>query len=112
MSLNVALTVMQLVGARDGEPARPASWVFSGEEIDCLKQLCPRLEGKTVKQQNPFTPETLAWAAWLIGRLGGWKGYRKAGPAGPISMKRGLVHFSTLFEGWQLFQSQSLLHHK
>ena len=102
MSLSVALTVMQLVSARDGEQERPASMAFDQQQLECLEQIGPRYEGQTLQQQNPFTPHTLAWAAWIIGRLGGWKGYRRAGPAGPITMKRGLQKFGAMFEAWSL----------
>jgi hypothetical protein len=102
MSLHAALIIMQLVGDRDGEAGESAGLVFNEEETECLKEVGKNYEGKTEKQKNPFEEGSLAWAAWIIGRLGGWKGYRKAGPAGPITMKRGLERFSILFKGWLL----------
>ena len=70
-----------------------------------MEQIMPRYEGKTMAQKNPYGIRSLAWAAWLIGRLGGWKGYRKASPAGPITMKRGLERFETMYSGWLLFRT-------
>ncbi len=102
MALNAALIIMQLVGDRDGQAGQPGTVAFSDSELDCLARVGKTYEGKTLKQQNPFAPRTLAWVAWIIARLGGWKGYRQAGPAGPITMKRGLERFSRLFEGWVL----------
>jgi hypothetical protein len=33
-------------------------------------------EGNAEKQTNPFEVKSLAWPAWIMGRLGGWKGYK------------------------------------
>jgi hypothetical protein len=77
---------MQLVQERDGKDQLPASNVFSEPETETLEVLCPTLEGNTRRQQNPHPPESLAWAAWIISRLGGWNCYYK--PAGPITMRR------------------------
>ena len=90
MALNAALTIMQLVGDRDGDAGKPGDLVFSSDELECLKEAGKEYEGKTEKTKNINDEYSLAWAAWIIGRMGGWKGYRKAGPAGPITMKRGL----------------------
>lgn len=102
MALNAALIIMQLVGDRDGEAGKSGDLVFTEEELECLECVSKEYEGKTKLSKNPNEVYSLAWAAWIIGRMGGWKGYRKAGPAGPITMKRGLQKFSILFEGWKL----------
>lgn len=102
MALNAALIIMQLVGDRDGQANQPGDLGFNHEELNCLKGISKEYEGRTKLSQNPFKKYSLAWAAWIIGRIGGWKGYRKAGPAGPITMKRGLLKFSLLFQGWFL----------
>ncbi|HAI70040.1 MAG TPA: transposase, partial [Gammaproteobacteria bacterium] len=90
------------VGDRDGKAGKSGYLVFNEEELECLKEVGKEYEGKTKLSKNPFEKYSLAWAAWIIGRIGGWKGYRKAGPAGPITMKRGLQQFSILFKGWLL----------
>ena len=108
MALNAALIIMQLVGDRDGEADQPGELVFNKEELDCLKEVEKEYEGKTALSKNPFEEDSLAWAAWIIGRMGGWKGYRKAGPAGPITIKRGLQQFSILFKGWILRKAQEV----
>ncbi len=102
MALNAALIIMQLVGDRDGKAGQSGDLVFSDEELECLKEVGKEYEGSTRLSKNPFEEGSLAWAAWIIGRMGGWKGYRKAGPTGPITMKRGLQQFSILFKGWIL----------
>jgi hypothetical protein len=39
-----------------------------------LHHLNVKMQGKTQKQKNPHPVETLAWAAWVVARLGGWMG--------------------------------------
>ena len=102
MALTTALRILQLTLERDGSSGRPGTIVFSVPELACLQMLQAVYEGSTVQQKNPFSVNSLAWAAWIIGRIGGWKGYKKAAPAGPITMKRGLKIFHQLFTGWQL----------
>jgi hypothetical protein len=102
MALNAALKIMQLTQERDGKSGKPGSIVFNMEELAFLKVLLHVYEGKTEKQKNPHQEHSLAWAAWIIARIGGWKGYLKASPPGPITMKRGLEIFTQLFRGWLL----------
>lgn len=97
-----AVRTLQLTLAREGQAPRPASDAFSAEEIDLLHDLQPTLEGKTEKQKNPHPPNTLAWAAWIIARLGGWKGYASERKPGPITFLHGLREFSSILVGWRL----------
>jgi hypothetical protein len=77
--------------------------VFAPEELAVLRALLPQCEGKTAKQQNPHPPDSLAWCAWIVARLGGWKGYRHSeGPPGPLTMRRGYERFCTLRDGYLL----------
>jgi hypothetical protein len=101
LALHLALKVMQLVRAREGSE-QAAELVFDQQEQACLQELAPTLEGNTPKQRNPHSPHSLAWAAWLIARLGGWNGYASERPPGVITMHRGLKQFEALFLGWQL----------
>jgi hypothetical protein len=91
---------MQLVQERDGKDQLPTSNVFSEAEIETLEALCPTLEGNTSRQQNLHPSASLAWAAWIISRLGGWNCYYK--PAGPITMRRGMELFYSTDRGRQL----------
>lgn len=91
---------MQLVQERDGKDQLPASNVFTEPEIETLEALSPTLEGKTERQQNLHPAASLAWAAWVIARLGGWNCYYK--PAGPITMRRGMEQFYSIHRGRQL----------
>ncbi len=96
-TLIAAVTVQQLLHARDGATARPLSDAFDAEDRALLEALNRSVEGNTAKQRNPHPPGTLAYAAWTCGRLGGWIGYY--GKPGPI----------VLLRGWQKFQQAKRL---
>lgn len=83
-----AVTVMQLVKARDGTTGQALADVFELSDRPLLEAVSVQLEGKTAKQKNPHPKGSLAFAAWVIGRLGGWTGYY--GKPGPQVMRRGL----------------------
>lgn len=102
IATQAACCTMQLVQARDGQSDDPASLAFSDDEIGTLEALIPRLEGRTALQKNPHPKRSLAWAAWAIGKLGGWDGYPKSKPPGPITFQNGLARFRAIAEGWAL----------
>ena len=100
MATKAACIDNQLVQERDGKDQLPASNVFSEPETETLEALCPTLEGNTRRQQNLHRPASLASAAWIIARLGGWNCYYK--PPGPITMRRGMEQFYSIHRGRQL----------
>lgn len=102
IALLAAIQTLQLTLARDGKLERPVGDVFSKEETQLLGSLLPTLEGKTEKQKNPHPRLTLAWAAWIVARLGGWKGYASERPPGPITMIRGQKEFASIARGYWL----------
>ncbi|QQO32033.1 IS4 family transposase [Bradyrhizobium diazoefficiens] len=100
-----ATTSMQLVLARAApHHDQPASHVFDDRQIEVLEALQDKLQGRTIKQQNPYPPQSLAWAAWTIARLGGWTGYESERSTGPITMSHGLTRFNAIAEGYFLDQ--------
>lgn len=99
-TLIAAITVMQLVAERDGTLKRPLSDAFDVEDQPVLERVSQSLEGKTQRQKNPHPQGTLAFAAWVFARLGGWTGYY--GKPGPIVMLRGLTKFHAIKHGWDL----------
>jgi hypothetical protein len=101
LGLSVALQILQLTLGRDQQTAS-ASVVFNQAQQQCLEQIAPSLNGRTPKQQNPHPPHSLAWAAWIIARLGGWSGYQSQRPPGIVTFYRGLEQFEGIFLGWQL----------
>ncbi len=102
IAAHAACLVMQLVHARDGKSGQAAGIAFAPEEIETLETLIPRLEGKTAAQKNPHPRRSLAWAAWAIGKLGGWDGYARSKPPGPITLRNGLDRFKSIAQGWSL----------
>jgi hypothetical protein len=103
MALCAAIRILQLVLARDGTTEQKTDDVFNSDEQHVLTKLLETVEGKTAKQKNPYPKENLAWATWIIARLGGWQGYIKSeGPPGPIVMGRGLNRFDGICVGWNL----------
>ena len=57
---------------------------------------------KKTKVKNNHSHKKLSWAAWIIARLGGWKGNHKQRPPGPITIKKGVEKFDLIFQGWKL----------
>ncbi len=102
IATKAAAVTLQLLQARDATSAEPASTVFNDEEAVVLDALNGEYEGKTMLQRNPHAPRTLAWAAWIIGRLGGWDGYPSSKPPGAITLHHGLEQFRTIVKGWSL----------
>ncbi len=102
IAAKAAAIVIQLVQARDGRDSQPASFAFSAEEIAVIDAINKTLQGKTVLQKNPHRHRTLAWAAWVIAKLGGWSGYASHKPPGPITFHNGLAHFQILAAGWAI----------
>ena len=93
-TLVVAVTIQQLVHARDGanEPRlRPLIDAFEPEDQPVLEAFCAQVEGKTQRQKNPNPHGALAYASWVLARMGGWTGYY--GKPGPIVMLRGWHKF-------------------
>lgn len=89
-----AVTVMQLVKGRDGRGQQRLTDAFDSDDQRILEAICTRLEGNTVLQKNPHAKGTLAFAAWVIARLGGWTAYY--GKPGPKVMRRGLEDFKQI----------------
>ena len=94
-ALIAAVAVQQLVHARNGAPGplRPATDAFQPEDIPLLEAFCASLEGKTDRQKNPHPKGSLAYAAWVCARLGGWTGYY--GKPGPVVMLNGWLEIQS-----------------
>lgn len=89
-----AVTVMQLVKARDGTTGQSLLEAFEPDDQPVLEAISIKLEGKTARQKNPYPKGSLAFAAWVIARLGGWDGYY--GKPGPKTMRLGLEAFQRI----------------
>ncbi len=106
--LIAAVSVQQLVHARDGvqgpAPLRPITDAFEPDDAPLLEAFCKKLEGKTQRQKNPHPKGSLAYAAWVCARLGGWTGYY--GKPGPIVMLNGWTDFQAAKRGVALLTGQ------
>ena len=92
-----AVTIKQLVQARDGNTDQLLSDAFDLDDKPILEAVSTGLEGKTERQRNPHPKGSLAFAAWVIARLGGWTGYY--GKPGPKVMRIGLAEFRAIKYG-------------
>ena len=95
-----AVTVKQLVQARDGTTDQSLGDAFEPADQPILEAVSARLEGRTERQRNPHPKGSLAFAAWVIARLGGWTGYY--GKPGPKVMRIGLAEFNAIRYGSSL----------
>src|ERR1700726_4934238 len=95
-----AVTILQLLKSRDGTTDRPLADAFEPDDQPILEAVSARLEGKTARQKNPHPKGSLAFAAWVIARLGGWTGYY--GKPGPKVMRWGLDDFQRIKFGTTL----------
>ena len=110
-ALIAAITIQQLVHARDGvqgpAPLRPLLDAFEPEDIPLLEAFCAKLQGKTDRQRNPHPSGSLAYAAWVCARLGGWTGYY--GKPGPLVMLNGWLDFQAAKRGLALLATQIIV---
>jgi hypothetical protein len=102
IAAKAAIITIQLLQARDGRSHQPVRLAFDANEVATLAALNQNLEAQSKRLRNPHPPDSLAWAAWIIGRLGGWDGYPSSKPPGPITMKHGLEYFYAVAVGWSL----------
>jgi hypothetical protein len=99
IATRAACIVIQLVQARNGGEELPAEFAFTPDEIEVLKTINKTLKGRTELQKNPHRHGTIAWAAWIIAKLGGWTGYASHRPPGPITFHMGMARFQLLVYG-------------
>jgi hypothetical protein len=108
-ALIAAVAVQQLVHGREGDQAhlRPCTDVFEPDDIPLLEAWCAKLEGKTERQKNPHPKRSLAYAAWVCARLGGWTGYY--GKPGPVVMLNGWLELQASRRTKNLLDEQSVV---
>ena len=101
-AVKAAAVILQLVQAREGSSGEPAENAFTATEIAVLTGLNTKLEKETARLKNPHPANSLAWAAWIVARIGGWNGYPSSRPPGPITIRHGFNYFRSLVAGWEL----------
>lgn len=92
-----AVTIKQLVQARDGDTDQMLRDAFDPDDQPILEAVCATLEGKTQRQKNPHPQGSLAYGSWVIARLGAWSGYY--GKPGPKVMRYGLERYHSIKQG-------------
>ena len=102
IAAKAAVITIQLLQARDGRDHQPVRLAFDANDVATLAALNQNLEVQSKRLKNPHPPDSLAWAAWIIGRLGGWDGHPSSKPPGPVTMKHGLEYFHAVAAGWIL----------
>lgn len=100
LGLLTIVKVMTLHTCSKQETPEPIKETFSSDEIKCMRGLCTRYEGRTQRQKNPYSPDSLQWCYWVIARLGGWKPQEKQ--AGVIVLQRGWYDFQRIFYGYSI----------
>jgi hypothetical protein len=105
-TLIAAVIIQQMVHARDGGtgPPRPCTDAFDPQDLPLIEAFCAKLEGKTQRQRNPHPKGSLAYAAWVCARLGGWTGYY--GKPGPIVMLQGWLELQAAKRTLTILASQ------
>jgi hypothetical protein len=104
LGFSTALRILQLNLARDGIVNDKVQKYFNPMEVVVLQVLDEELKGTTIKQQNPHRKCTLAWASWIIAKLGGYSGYRSQSPPGPMTYTWGLDKFEQIKIGYYLLK--------
>jgi transposase len=100
LQMAALLKILQMnIAYSQPEGGQPIEEVFDEQQIEVLRLMNEKLQGKTTKLKNNHDPTRTKWAAWVVGRLGGWKGYDSQGPPGVITLKRGLDRLGYIIEG-------------
>lgn len=103
IQLSALLKVLQMnIAYSQPEGGQLIEQVFTDEQIEALHLMNTKLQGRTHKLKNHNDPKRTKWAAWIIGRIGGWKGYDSQGPPGVIVLLRGLDRLNYIIEGIKL----------
>jgi hypothetical protein len=99
-----AVTVMQLIKARDNPQGQAINVAFNTLDRKIMAIINADYEGPNPRprQKNPYPPESLAYATWIIGRLGGWTGYYDK--PGPKTLTAGLRKFDAIKHGASIMQ--------
>jgi hypothetical protein len=92
LAMQAAMRINQLrLSFKSKDEKTQASAIFNKTEIKVLQRLNNRYEGKTEKQKNPFKKGSMAWAAWVVARMGGWKSYFSQADPGIATFTRGYM---------------------
>jgi len=107
--MKASIKIQQLKAARTGQTNMQVGDIFEPDEIECLESLNEEMSGNTEKQKNPHAPKNLAWATWVIARLGGWKEfYTDKRPPGNKTLIWGMDKFEGVMIGYSIFKKKDV----
>lgn len=86
IGMNEAMLILSLKENRDNEVISAQEY-FDSQQVAVLKLSNQQVQGQTQRQANPYSEGSIAWAVWIIARLGAWKG---GSPPGTQTLSRGL----------------------
>ena len=94
-----AITVTQLLRARDNPSGQSMRDAFDPDDEARIEAVCKDYEGNnpTKRQTNLHPRGTMAYATWVMARLGGWTGYY--GKPGSLNLSRGLQKYQAIKYG-------------
>ena len=105
MQMTALLKILQMnIAYANPEGGQPIEDVLNKEQIEILGLMNTKLQGKSIKLQNHHNPQRTKWAAWVVGRIGDWKGYDSQVPPGVVILKLGLDRLSYIIEGTKLIK--------
>lgn len=103
LAMKTSLKILQLKSVRGGNSEIKIEEVFDKNEIKCLAMLNKNLTGTTSNSRNPYADKSLSWGAWIIARLGGWKGFYKGdSPPGNKTFVWGIDKFEAIMIGYNI----------
>lgn len=106
LAFHTAQRILTLKLGRDVEEPGSISYHFSPIQQELLRLILPKVQGRRGLQLNPHPPDSLAWAAWIIARLGGWTPGNPKRPAGVMTFHRGLQRFADWVEGYRMAKGE------
>jgi hypothetical protein len=107
IAIHMAMKIMFLKENRENEQEM-ASGYFSEVEMEVLEDSNVEMTGTAKAEINPYEPRSLAWAIWVIARLGYWKGLVKGqSPPGAKVIARGFERFNERVI-WVKFQNKKV----
>src|SRR6266487_3054840 len=75
---------------------------FFSRTDSCFTSTIEPLGRKNRKTKEPLQTIYLGMAAWIIARIGGWKGYASESKPGNRTMRTGLMQFENIIIGWTM----------
>lgn len=106
MEVTIKLFLMRLAY---GEPELEisAGSCFNTHQLEVMEAYMPKLEGKTQKQKNNYARTDLRRYAWVLARLGGWKGYESNRHPGITTLWIGLRRLQDIIQAFDAFKNVS-----